>query len=147
MHRTIKIQHEHQTSTSALQMLNPYIDKNDWLVLTGKKTSRLRKFAVGKKVLQNFWSERISMPRVRQNLRNKINKLHCFRPLSRDNGGVDKIQPCGVLPAVTVIHLTSDNQKKCVALEYQIFCRNSALIFCRAVLKKEEMISKKLLTI
>ena len=27
MHRTIKIQHEHQTSTSALQMLNPYIDK------------------------------------------------------------------------------------------------------------------------
>ena len=26
----------------------------------------------GKKVLQNFWSERISMPRVRQNLRNKI---------------------------------------------------------------------------
>ena len=50
------------------------------------------------------------MPRVRQNLRNKINKLHCFRPLSRDNGGVDKIQPCGVLPAVTVIHLTSDDQ-------------------------------------
>ena len=37
MHRTIKIQHEHQTSTSALQMLNPYVDKNDWLVLAGKK--------------------------------------------------------------------------------------------------------------
>ena len=49
MHRTIKIQHEHQTSTSALQMLNPYVDKNDWLVLAGKKTSWLRKFAVGKK--------------------------------------------------------------------------------------------------
>ena len=26
MHRTIKIQHEHQTSTSALQMLNPYVN-------------------------------------------------------------------------------------------------------------------------
>ena len=37
MHRTIKNQHELQTSTSALQMLNPYVDKNDWLVLAGKK--------------------------------------------------------------------------------------------------------------
>ena len=27
MHRTIKIQHEHQTSTSALQLLNPYVNK------------------------------------------------------------------------------------------------------------------------
>ena len=26
MHRTIKIQHEHQTTTSALQMLNPYVN-------------------------------------------------------------------------------------------------------------------------
>ena len=67
------------------------------------------------------------MPRVRQNLRNKINKLHCFRPLSRDNGGVDKIQPCGVLPAVTVIHLTSDDQKKCVALEYQTCLQKTSL--------------------
>ena len=68
------------------------------------------------------------MPRVRQNLRNKMYKLHCFRPLSRDNGGVDKfIQPCGVLLAVTVIHLTSDDQKKCVALEYQTRLQKSSL--------------------
>ena len=48
MHRTIKIQHEHQTSPSALQMLNPYVDKNYWLVLAGKNKMAARKFAVGK---------------------------------------------------------------------------------------------------
>ena len=55
MHRTIKIQHEHQTATSALQLLNPYVNlENDWLVLAGEKTSWLRKFAVGKQVLKSF---------------------------------------------------------------------------------------------
>ena len=54
MHRTIKIQHEHQTSTSALQMLNPYVEKSDWACSGGKKTSWLRKFAVGKQVLKSF---------------------------------------------------------------------------------------------
>jgi len=53
MHRTIKIQHEHQTSTSALQMLNPYVDKNDWLVLAGKNKLAAQ-VCSGKKVLQNF---------------------------------------------------------------------------------------------
>ena len=53
MHRTIKIQHEHQTSTSALQMLNPYVDKNDWLVLVGKNKLAAQ-VCSGKKVLQNF---------------------------------------------------------------------------------------------
>ena len=53
MHRTIKIQHEHQTSTSALQMLNPYIDKNDWLVLAGKNKLAAQ-VCSGKKLLQNF---------------------------------------------------------------------------------------------
>ena len=53
MHRTIKIQHEHQTSTSALQMLNPYVDKNDWLVLAGKNKLAVQ-VCSGKKVLQNF---------------------------------------------------------------------------------------------
>jgi len=50
MHRTIKIQHEHQTSTSALQMLNPYVDKNDWLVLA-EKNKLAAQVCSGKKVL------------------------------------------------------------------------------------------------
>ena len=54
MHRTIKIQHEHQTSTSALQMLNPYVDKNDWLVLAGKKQAGCASLQLGEKIMLQF---------------------------------------------------------------------------------------------
>ena len=139
MHRTIKIQHEHQTSPSALQMLNPYVDKNYWLVLAGKKQAGCAQVCGGKKCL-NFWSEIISMPRVRQNLRNKINKLHCFRPLSRDNGGVDKIQPCSSGCHSDSLDVWRSKEMRRIRI-WKMFAEIQPWYFV-AVLNKEEMILK-----
>ena len=83
--RTIKIQLQAETSTGFcfLHMCNEFSQKMTKLVLIWRETSESASFSV------LFDKRKISVP-LRGRKKNKINNFNCSRPLSRDNGGMDK---------------------------------------------------------